>query len=86
MLSDKYIRAGLDHACFMHPEPVKSEGVLWIEIPPNVVPNFAQRLQRIVIARRVSPIDEQLRRALGLGYAEIDRLEDCFSTRLVVTG
>src|SRR5690242_8598658 len=77
VLGNELLRVGLDQSGFLHAQRVKPERVLGIIVAPDVVPDLAQRLQRIIIARRVSSIDEQLRRALGLGYAEIDRLEDC---------
>src|SRR3954464_1620971 len=72
VLGNELLRVGLDQPGFLHAQRVKPERVIGIIVAPDVVPDLAQRLQRIIIARRVSSIDEQLRRALGLGYAEID--------------
>src|ERR1700735_384408 len=76
VLGNELLRIELDQARFVQPQCVEAEAILRVVVPPNVVANLAQRLERIVVARRISPIDEQLRRALGLGYANIDRLED----------
>src|SRR5690349_12031561 len=77
VLGDQRLRARPNQARLLQPKPIEAERVLGIVVTPYVVPDLAQRLQRIVVARRIPLLDEQLRCALGLGYAEIDRLEDC---------
>src|SRR6516162_2149913 len=76
VLSDELLRARADQPRLVQPQCIEDERILRIKIAPNVVADLVQCLKRIVIALRVSLIDEQLRSAAGLRRAEIGGLED----------
>ena len=54
----------------------RDRGVRRCQLTGGVIADLAQRLQRIVIAFRVSLFDKESRRAVGVGRAEIGSLED----------
>src|SRR3954451_11720104 len=68
---NELLRVGLDQSGFRHAQCIEAERVLGIIVAPNVVPDLAQRLQRIIVARCEPLIDQQLRHARGLGGAQI---------------
>src|SRR3954454_1856097 len=48
VLGNELLRVGLDQPRFLHAQCIEAERVLRIVVAPNVVPDLAQRLQRII--------------------------------------
>src|SRR5690348_14315215 len=76
VLGDQRLRARPNQVRLLQPKPIEAERVLRVVIAPDVVPDLAQRLQRIVVACRIPLLDEQSRNAFGLGNAQVGGLED----------
>src|SRR3954470_6898519 len=59
VLGNELLRVGLDQPGFLHTQCIEAERVLGIIVAPNVVPDLAEPLQCIVIARRIPLMDQQ---------------------------
>src|SRR5215469_11615552 len=60
----------------MKPQSVEAHRVFWIVLPPFVIGNVTQRLQRIVAVERKTAFDESSRSEQGLAGAEIGTLQN----------
>src|SRR5688572_13970765 len=75
-LGNNLIRAGFDEARFLHTQCIEPQRVLGIVLPPSVISDIFQRLQRILIAREEVAINQLLRNHLWISYTEVGCLED----------
>src|ERR1700736_3020878 len=73
---DDLLRARLDEAGFVQAQGIESDRVLGVVLPPFVVRQPAESLQRIIVSLCKAAIDEQSRSARRLGRAQIGRLEN----------
>ena len=60
----------------MKAQGIKPDRVLGVVVPPFVVRQFAQGLQRVIVLPGEAPIDNVLRNPRRLGGAEVGGLED----------
>src|SRR5271165_892322 len=75
-IGDDLLRAGLDHPGFVQAQRVEPESVLVIVLAPFVVRDLVERLQRVIIARGETAIDEPSCGPRRLGDAEVGGFED----------
>src|SRR5215467_8578380 len=75
VLHDQLFGGGLDQTGLVQSQCVEAERVLGIKVAPNVVTDFVQRLQRIVVTRRESSVDHQLRRTPRIGCTKVSGLK-----------
>src|SRR5436190_7898475 len=71
---DDLLGARLDHPDLVQAQGVEADRVLGVEIAPPAVRDLLHRLQRVLVA--VPLVGNQPRRSVGLGRAEVGRLED----------
>jgi hypothetical protein len=57
-VGDDLLRARLDETHFVQPQRIEPERVLGVVFTPFVIRIVVQRLQRVIIALRETPIDE----------------------------
>src|SRR6516225_1278545 len=86
VFGDQLLWVGIDQTGLVQPQCVEADRVLGIQVAPNVVTDFAQRLQRIVVTRRNSSIDNQLRRTPRIGCTQVSGLEDGTQRELSCNG
>src|SRR5215471_16570893 len=75
VFGDELLWIGLDQAGLAQPQCVEADRVLGIQVAPNVVTDFAQRLRGIVVTRRESSVDHQLRRMPRIGCTKVSCLQ-----------
>src|SRR2546421_2278474 len=75
-VGDDFLRVRLDQSGFVQAQGIEPERVLGVVVPPPVVWDIAEHLERIVIALGCAMFDSCLRGAPRFGGAEIGRFED----------
>src|SRR5262249_50079344 len=75
-VSDDLVGGRLDHAHFAQPQGKKPDRVFGVVVPPLVVRDFAQRLERIIVLGGEAALDYAPRRSRSIADTEIGRLEN----------
>src|SRR5207253_7266046 len=73
---DELLRIRLEHPGLVEPKCVEADGVLGVVRAPLPVRQLLQHLEDVVVARSEISVDQGASGAVGLGGAEVGRLED----------